>query len=119
MRELSTAQVQARQYSILDLCGFSTFSIVASTRSEWLNRFEQASKFLKQRLPREATLNLWGAGDDFYFTDKTHESLYNEKADFSKGGALLIRPDQHILSRFGPDTSGEDISNAVFNYLSL
>ncbi|KAJ9139161.1 2,4-dichlorophenol 6-monooxygenase [Pleurostoma richardsiae] len=119
VKELSPDQVVARQYSTLDLCGFGSFSIMASSRSAWLGRFEEARNVLDGVRRHGVSIRLWGAGDDFEFVDDTQRKLFEERAGFANGGALLARPDQHLIGCFGSETSAEEIITAVLGHIGL
>ncbi|OHF02124.1 FAD binding domain-containing protein [Colletotrichum orchidophilum] len=117
VKELSDEQVAAQQFSTLDLVNAGTFALITPCRAAWSHRFEDCKAVLGQRL--NSRLRLWGADSDFQFSSNSHRRLYDTQGGFSKGGAILVRPDQHILGCISPEASADDLVTLIANHLGI
>ncbi|KAF6834903.1 2,4-dichlorophenol 6-monooxygenase [Colletotrichum musicola] len=116
VKELSDEAVDARRFSILDLAVPGAFSLIAGSRALWTQRFDEFEVKMARKIG--ARVHLWAAGEDFEFVGEGHR-MFDKQARFSHGGALLVRPDQHLLGCVGPETSAEDLALLVARHLGL
>ncbi|TQN67022.1 2,4-dichlorophenol 6-monooxygenase [Colletotrichum shisoi] len=117
VEELSSEQVAARRFSTLDLVQPGTFSLIAGRRrSAWTRRFEESAEVLGYG---GISLCLWAADEDFVFCDEGHGRLFEQDGRLSHGGAILVRPDQHILECLGPETSVAEIVNCIARHMDV
>lgn len=114
VKEFSKEDVEARQYSTLDLCPFDSFTLLVGSRSEWVERFRTLKESVES-LGINVCMRV--AGDDFEFVDRKYAELFATKASFGTGGGLLVRPDQHLLQLIKSNDTGEDIAGALLGYL--
>ncbi|KZL75362.1 FAD binding domain-containing protein [Colletotrichum tofieldiae] len=113
--ELSHEQVANRQFSTLDLVTPGTFNLITGCRSAWSQKFIDSAKSLGGVI----CVQLWSADEDFAFCTESHRSLYDQEGGLSRGDAILVRPDQHILECFGPETSGSEIVDRIKRHLDI
>lgn len=117
VKEFSPADVEARQYSTLDLCAFDSFTLlVGGGGSAWAERFAAAREAVGGSVIK---MCLRVAGEDFDFVDPKYAELFAAEAGLDAGGGLLVRPDQHLLRVVSSGDEGEDIAGAVLGYLGL
>lgn len=114
VKEFSKQEVEARQYSTLDLCPFDSFTLLVGSRSEWAERFRALEDSLGS-LGVKVCLHV--AGEDFHFVDEKYARLFAAKASLELGGGLLVRPDQHLLRMIKPNDTWEDLSTEVMKQL--
>ena len=110
VHEFSAAEIAARRWSTLDLVAPGTFTVITGQRAAWADRFEDLQKALK---PWNLQVRLWSAGFDFEFTDRKQHSLFDSEVEFESGGAMLVRPDQHLLGCLGDDTTVQDMISLI------
>ncbi|OBR05282.1 FAD binding domain-containing protein [Colletotrichum higginsianum IMI 349063] len=115
VEELSDEQVAARQFSTLDLVQPGTFSLITGRRSAWARRSKESAEVLGYGI----SLCLWAADEDFAFCDEGHSRLFEQDGRLSHGGAILVRPDQHILECLGTETSVEEIVNCIARHMDV
>lgn len=116
IKEFSTREIMERRYSTLDLCRFDAFTIIAPSQSAWTVNFEEVQRNLAKR---SINMNLWVEDVDFEFVDGRHKLLFEKGAHFLCGGALLVRPDQHILDCPLAEMNINDVVALVSNHLGL
>jgi len=114
--ELTPEEVDARQYSVLDLCAIDSFTLIIGSQNAWMDKFREIRKALMQR---NININMFAADQDFEFANEPHRKLYIDGADFANGGGLLLRPDQHILTRLTPEVSASQVQSDIFLHLGL
>ncbi|KAJ0297811.1 hypothetical protein COL516b_010421 [Colletotrichum fioriniae] len=117
VKELSSEQIDARRYSTLDLANAGTFALIAPSREAWSQRVEDCKEALGKIL--SSRLTLWVADVDFKFAFDSHREMYDTKGGFSEGGAILVRPDQHILGCISPDASASDIVTLIADHVGI
>ncbi|KAH8668666.1 FAD binding domain-containing protein [Xylariales sp. PMI_506] len=116
IEEFSPSEIADRQYSTLDLCAIDGFTLIVPSLELWEDKFRE----LKPALAKYSVdVRLWAAGYDFNFVDKKHSQIFDEAAGFSSGGALLVRPDQHILGCLGQDASSSALESLVLKHLGF
>jgi hypothetical protein len=116
VKEFTPSEVAVRQYSTLDLCSTDAFTLLVPTSEPWTQRFEE----LQTELARfNVKVQLWIDGEDFEFNDANQKALFQKDGGFGDGGALLVRPDQHIVGRLGHDATLEELKSLVLGHLGL
>ncbi|KAM5345962.1 hypothetical protein ACJ41O_011823 [Fusarium nematophilum] len=97
--ELSQDDVNARQFSTLDLLHFDSFTLIVSSHRVWIN------------------LQLRSIDQDFDFVYEEQQKMFNEGAGIMHGCALLVRPDQHLLGCVGEKSTAEDLASLILGHL--
>lgn len=108
--------VAARTYSTLDLAGTDNFTLIVSSKAAWAERFQQLQNAVKEI---NGQLQLWAMDTDFEFVDAKQQDLFEKGVHLSQGGALLVRPDQHLLGCPGSQTSAQDLESLIRSHLGL
>jgi hypothetical protein len=109
VKELTKDQIQTCQWSTLDLCGPDSWTVILG-----LGQSPHIAPVQKHCDAVGVRLNVWRLGVDFeiigqnWFVD-----------ELAKGGGLVIRPDQHILSRIAADSTGEDVIAQLNKHLGI
>ncbi|TKW50981.1 hypothetical protein CTA1_2452 [Colletotrichum tanaceti] len=67
--------------------------------------------------PGEA--GLWAADQDFVFCNEGHGRLYGRDGRLSHRGAILVRPDQHMLACLGPGTSLAEMVDSIARHMDV
>ncbi|KAI6780267.1 FAD binding domain-containing protein [Emericellopsis cladophorae] len=114
--EFTKDDIAARKYSTLDLVDMDNFTLIVSSKAAWAERFQQLQDALDEI---NGQLQLRAMDADFEFVDAKQLELFEEGAHFSEGGALLVRPDQHLLGCPGPQTSARDLESLIRSHLGL
>jgi hypothetical protein len=114
IKEFSEDQVAERQYSTLDLCSPDSLTLIVPSRQSWTKRFAELQTSL---LEQNVRLRLMAADTDFQFVFQEQAELFERKGGFLDGGALLVRPDQHLLACCKADTSSDDLESLVRKHL--
>lgn len=104
MKEFSQSQISARRYPTLDLASFDAFTLIVSSREAWAHRFKELHDTVVKKNEQRVKLQLqmWAVDTDFDFVDAKQLDLFEKGARLSEGGALLVRPDQHLVGCPGP-----------------
>lgn len=116
VKEFTAGEIAARQYSTLDLCGMDVFTLIASRAEPWTQRVEELQTSLASR---NIKVQLWVAGVDFEFTGAEQKALFEKDGGFATGGALLVRPDQHLLQCPSIGTTAGELQSLVLEHLGL
>ncbi|KAI5922123.1 FAD binding domain-containing protein [Camillea tinctor] len=116
VKELPREKVKKWQYSTLDLCSFQCFTLITSSRQSWSSRCKALAEALGQWGVR---IEMRAADCDFEFVEPIQRELFNQGAAMNEGGALLVRPDQHILGCLSPETNFLDLVTLVKSHLGL
>lgn len=114
--EFTEDDVVSRQYSILDLCALQSFTLLVGNSSSWNERFKNLEQMAAQA---GIKLRMYAADTDFEFVFDNQYQLFGNGAGFAHGGGLLVRPDQHILTRAAADTSAEYLWDELRRHLSV
>ncbi|KAJ5767388.1 uncharacterized protein N7511_005004 [Penicillium nucicola] len=106
VRELDQDQIQACQWSTLDLCAPDSWTLILGQKgqSSQIPRFQAHCDTIKLKL------NIWRAGLDF---DIIKQSRFADELNFQ---GILVRPDQHIFMRVDSST-GEDLITGLNRHL--
>lgn len=117
VKEFSEEEIESRQYSMLDLCPFNSFTLLVGSRSQWARdgRFRTLDVSLKSL---GVKICLWVAGEDYDFVDEKYADMFATKANFGSGGGLLVRPDQHLLRVVQPDDEVDSLRRPVLVHLA-
>ncbi|KAH8646339.1 FAD binding domain-containing protein [Xylariales sp. PMI_506] len=117
IKEWSSEDVEARTTSILDLCDYQSFTLIVGSRNAWKHRFEELQHTLRHltKIP----VMIWAADSDFKFVFPNQAQLFERAIGLSDGGAVLVRPDQHILSILEPDAFIPDLMRALISHLGF
>ncbi|KAH8733472.1 FAD binding domain-containing protein [Ilyonectria robusta] len=116
VKEFTAGEIAARQYSTLDLCGMDALTLIASTAEPWTQKVDELQASLATR---NIKVQLWVAGVDFEFTGAEQKALFEKDGGFATGGALLVRPDQHLLQCPNTETTTEELQSLVLEHLGL
>jgi hypothetical protein len=114
--ELSSDEIATRQYSVLDLCAVDSFTMLVGSQSAWMDKFRELRRGLSQR---GIKVNMFAADEDFGFTNELHRKLFADGVELENGGGLVLRPDQHILTRLSSSTTAEEIQVDLVGHLGL
>lgn len=116
--ELSPAEKQKRKYSTLDLVAFDAFTFLLGPAASQIQK-GAAVNASKPYVERGLKVKIYQSGKDFDVIDGHEAAEKWATGAFGAGGkdVLLVRPDQHILSRFVEGSVSEDISRALRNFL--
>ncbi|KAL0936770.1 2,4-dichlorophenol 6-monooxygenase [Colletotrichum truncatum] len=115
VKEIPSDQLSTRQFSILDFVTPGTFCLIVGSHSLWQQRFAECEKAAVGRVGHR--LYLWAEGSDFDFCNEKHRKLFHKQGRLAQGGAVLVRPDQHLLGSLWPETSAEDIMSLILGHL--
>ncbi|RMJ23968.1 FAD binding domain-containing protein [Aspergillus sp. HF37] len=105
VRELDEGQIRARQWSTLDMCGLSSWTLILGACGSDSQRDSGISRFQEYCESLHLGLNVWRLGTDFEVVSQPWLAV-----ELAQGG-FLVRPDQHILMRVTEDkTAGEMVA---------
>ena len=108
--ELSQEQVQACQWSTLDLCAPDTFTLLLGARN--VMSVSHVVRLRKYCEAISARLNIWRLGTDF---DIIKQAWFAEK--LNQTGGILVRPDQHIMMMMSRESTVEDVISILNGHL--
>jgi hypothetical protein len=110
VKELDEKQIEKFQWSTLDLCGPDSWTLILGRDQPT----SHASKLKQYCGSVRIGLNVWRVDDDFIIIkqDWFGDELINN-------GGLLIRPDQHILTRVASDTTAEDMFRELKRHIGV
>ena len=99
VKEFNEESLKRRQWSVLDLCAYDAFTLFAGKedKKNWLAALEEA----KIGLPTKLKVNIAVLNEDFQIVEGVKKTEWVTEMGLSEGGAVLVRPDQHILDVFG------------------
>ena len=121
VREFSAASLINKQFSTLDLCNFSAFTFIFSLESE--SHWTKVLAEVRSRLPKFAAFSLkvntaiWGKDFELVTGAKGNEWLMGMQLE--NGAAVLVRPDQHILSCHTKHAGDEEVLESLVTFLGL
>ncbi|OJK02205.1 hypothetical protein ASPACDRAFT_1854192 [Aspergillus aculeatus ATCC 16872] len=105
--ELSMEEVERKRFSVLDLCAFDAFTLFVDGECAvaWRGVLEEATAMF----PPGLRIDLVARGRDFDLQPGEAGEKWLELMQLVQGRAVLVRPDQHILTVFrgSPDDSME------------
>lgn len=109
VKELSKDQIQACQWSTLDLCAPDSWTLILGQGQE----DSQATSLQKHCHTIGISLYVWRLGVDF---ELVRQYWF---ADELRNGGILVRPDQHILTRVALDMSREGLIAQLNKHLGI
>ncbi|KAK5994362.1 Tetracenomycin A2 monooxygenase-dioxygenase [Cladobotryum mycophilum] len=110
VKEFPVGEINKRKLSTLDFVSPDAFTIIVSSRAQWVDRL----RVLRHELAKaHIKLEIWTADADFRFSDTEGRDLYEKASPLGHNGGLLVRPDQHILHCFGANTLADELTRAV------
>ncbi|RDW65001.1 hypothetical protein BP6252_10652 [Coleophoma cylindrospora] len=112
--EFSPEEVRAKEYSTLDLCAFDAFTLICRD-VRWKDVWSSA----KTALPSQLKVNVLVLGKDFELLDGKYAAEWIEGFGLDNGGAVLVRPDQHILARLDGQGSIEDLLKVLKEHVGI
>ena len=94
--ELSEEETRQRRWSVLDICSYDAFTLFVdrSTAQSW----KEVISRMKESLPRGLKINVGVLGEDFEILAGEKGDEWLRRMQLTAGGAVLVRPDQHILA---------------------
>lgn len=101
---------------MLDLCTYDSFTLIASSRSEWADRYDALQSRLSER---NIEVILWVKDEDFSFVFPEQEKLFEDGVRFSAGGGILVRPDQHILTTVAASEALTALERYILQHLAF
>lgn len=110
VKELDANQIEACQWSTLDLCGPDSWTLILGRDQST----SHASTFKQHCDNINIRLNIWRFGTDFEIAKQ--DWFGNELVN---NGGVLVRPDQHILTRVTTDTTGEELFTEVKRHIGV
>lgn len=117
VKEWESDEVSARTASTLDLCPLNSFSLITSSADTDSPASFQALKVSVAR--RGIAIQFWTEGHDFEFVYPQQKSLFGTQGNFNSGGAILVRPDQHILGTYVTRVSSAEVESDMLAHLGL
>lgn len=105
VNEFTQGDVWAREWSVLDLCAYDAFTFFVGEESKHscLGYVEQ----IKAEMPSALKLNVVVLDEDFEVVMGKKGIEWMKEMGLKEGGAVLVRPDQHILALFGKGDLGQ------------
>jgi hypothetical protein len=112
-----TVEVLEKKWSTLDLCAFDAFTLIFSKafNKHWSNVLQR----LRVQVPPQLKINSAILEDDFYLVKgkRSEECVMGFQLD--RGGAVMVRPDQHILGCYGIDSGVKEVVRGLFEHLGF
>jgi hypothetical protein len=116
VKEWSKDEVSTRTASTLDLCSFSSFALITQTSEDWSHCFANLKASTGKR---GIDVRHFMEGTDFDFAFDKQRELFGKEGKLQDGGAILIRPDQHILAIYDAKTSANEVETSILKHLAL
>jgi hypothetical protein len=115
--ELSPTALTQKQFSTLDLCAFDRFTLICSSKFSlhWLPLLYQLQLHLPKRLKIASAI----LGRDFELVPGARKNEWIMGLQLEHGGAVLVRPDQHILNCYTHDTKFEALKRDLKGHLGF
>ncbi|KAJ5763373.1 FAD binding domain-containing protein [Penicillium manginii] len=119
VRELSIEQISQKRFSTLDLCRLDAFTLLVDEGNA--AHFKSSVQKLFENLPKHVakvlSLRLAVYGVDFALQPGVENAQWFDLMGL-KGHAVLVRPDQHILTCLPTDSGPEELLQSLKNHLS-
>lgn len=114
--ELTPDLITQKQFSTLDLCRFDSFTVLVGEKHA--DRIRTIVREALDQIPSNISLPLEIVvqGVDFVL-GQGYEGRWSELTKLNEGQAVLVRPDQHILTVFGPEVEAGDVVEALKRHL--
>ncbi|KFY88038.1 hypothetical protein V500_06606 [Pseudogymnoascus sp. VKM F-4518 (FW-2643)] len=115
--ELQPEDVRGKEFSTLDLCALDAFTLIVD--SESLFRWTQVVDAVLAQLPSTLRINVLALSKDFHLVPGAHGEEWVEALRLKDGGAVLVRPDQHILQTFRGETTSGLVLSSLKGFLGV
>ncbi|KIV80785.1 hypothetical protein PV11_08261 [Exophiala sideris] len=115
IEELTVEEIQRKRFSTLDLCSRGAFTLITSKDTVWHHRYDRVSGACHPSLP----LRLVVESQDFDFLDVVTRTKWCHGFGLHKDGAVLVRPDQHVLVVLRPDHTIEHVVYVLYDFLGI
>ena len=117
VEEFSEEGLKAREYSVLDICASDAFTIFADARfkDHWCGAVEQ----LRLKFPEHPKINLALLGEHFDLMKSQRPNTWAADMGISTGGAVVVRPDQHILAVLDRQSAFEHVIRPFEKHLGI
>jgi hypothetical protein len=120
--ELSAASLSQKQYSTLDLCAPGAFTLIcadASHAHHWGPLVAEVHSLLPAKARQSLKINTAVLGHDFELVKGARRNEWVMGLQLEHGGAVVVRPDQHILNCYGKDTGAREVLQGLMSHLGL
>jgi hypothetical protein len=119
--ELECSAIGRKRFSTLDLCAYDSFTLIFS--SNFASHWSSVLSELRSHLPKSATprlkINSAVLGEDFELVPGARKNEWIMGLQLEHGGAVLVRPDQHILNCYGKETRVGEVARGLMHHLGL
>ncbi|RAO70423.1 uncharacterized protein BHQ10_006435 [Talaromyces amestolkiae] len=114
--ELTPELIAQKQFSTLDLCRFDSFTVLVGENHA--DKIRTIVGEALDQIPSDISLpvGIVVQGVDFVL-EQGYEKRWSELTKLNEGQAVLVRPDQHILTVFGPEVESGDVVEALKRHL--
>ena len=116
--EFSVEQVKEREWSVLDLCAFDAFTLFAPG-GQVGRRWQEILVDARVALPASLKVNVAVLDQDFELLNGNYGDEWKQEMGLNDGGAVLVRPDQHILAILSTQTTADMFGQAIERHLGL
>jgi hypothetical protein len=110
VKELDASQIEDSRWSTLDLCGPDSWTLILGRDQPT----SHVSEFKQHCDTIHINLNVWRLGDDFNIVKQV---WFGD--ELVKNGGVLVRPDQHILTRVGINKTEEEIFTELKRHIGV
>ncbi|CAH0033221.1 unnamed protein product [Clonostachys rhizophaga] len=114
VKEFPQAVIDDRQFSMLDLVEFDSFTLIVSSHDTWAPRVGQLDKIFQSS---GINLRLRSFDNDFEFVYEEQLQMYNDGSGILHGSGLLVRPDQHLLGFLDAKSTAEDLASLILAHV--
>jgi len=114
--DMTASERSQRQYSSLDLCACDKFTLLVSASTEPIGMKAEVLALLNHL---QIPLSVFQHGNDFSVREGDRSSSWTQKTGLASGGAVLVRPDQHILALFTNTFSAHDVASAIAKHFGF
>jgi hypothetical protein len=114
--EFTESDVESRKFSSLDLCRPDAFTVIVGNKADWQERFDAVKEKYSHTQLR---LNLVCLGSDFVPVSGASSDDWVKSIGLLEGSAVIVRPDQHILSPLEKDASAATLISALSQHLGV
>ncbi|KAI8938280.1 hypothetical protein NX059_005938 [Plenodomus lindquistii] len=114
IKEFHQTDINARQFSILDLVKFDSFTLIVSSHHTWASRVDQLYDLFQSS---GINLHLRSIDEHFEFVYEEQLKMYNDGSGILRGCGLLVRPDQHLLGCLDEEATAEDLASLILTHL--
>ncbi len=121
VQEFSAKSLTNKQFSTLDLCAFNAFTLIFSSdfESYWAEILAKARSHLPKLAAFSLKVNTAIWNKDFQLVPGARGNEWLIGMQLEHGAAVLVRPDQHILSCHTKDAGSEEVLDSLITFLGL